>query len=112
MEPAPDSVSKPPPKAPTALVVAPLNVIEPPEIVARYAEPATTTVPPLIVFTSATPEKFVTPIAPVIDVAVEDPLVARKLRLPPLLTIESSVFALVTLTVAPEERVKSLVSPK
>ena len=112
VDPAPDNLREPPPNAPTALVVAPLNVIDPPEIVARYAEPATTTVPLLMVDTSATPEKFVTPDPPVMDVIVEEPLAAKKLRLPPLLTMASSVFALVTLTVAPEERVKSLVSPK
>ena len=112
VDPAPESVNEPPPKEPTALVVAPLKLIEPLLIVARYAEPAITTMPLSIVVTEATPEKFVTPVPPVIDPTVEEPLVARKFRLPPLLTTASSESALLTLTVAPEESVRSLVSAK
>ena len=66
----------------------------------------------MIVVTLATPEKFVTPDPPVMDVIVEEPLAAKKFRLPPLLAMASSVSALVTLTVAPEDSVRSLVFPK
>ena len=112
VEPAPDSFKEPPARVPTALVVAPLSVIEPSLMVVKYAEPAIKTVPLLMVVTAATPEKFVTPEPPVIEAIVEEPLVAKKLRLPPLFTMASSVSALDALTVAPEDSVKSFVSPK
>ena len=113
VEPVPDSVNEPPANVPSALItVPPLSVIEPSLMVVRYAEPAIKTVPLLMVPTAATPEKFVTPEPPVIEVMVEEPLVAKKLRLPPLFTMASSVSALDALTVAPEDSVKSFVSPK